>query len=58
MTNETKYPNIYQSDDKSILIAILRELEELNDKLAGGKPEEVLPTQPVKYSPAKPIKKA
>lgn len=55
---KSKYSDdINTSTDKTVLIAILRELEELNGKLTWGKVEELEPTPTVKQQPSKSVKK-
>lgn len=54
---KSKYnDDIYRAEDKIVLIAILHELEELNNRFV-IKPEVVVPTQTVKESPVKQVKK-
>lgn len=54
---KSKYDNLNNPDDKTVLIAILKELEELNGKLTWGKVEELEPTPTVKQAPVKQVKK-
>ena len=55
---KSKYnDSINTSTDKTILVAILKELEELNSKLTWGKIEEIDPTPTVKNQPVKSVKK-
>jgi hypothetical protein len=55
---KSKYnDSINTSTDKTILVAILKELEELNSKLTWGKIEEIEPAPTVKNQPVKSVKK-